>query len=125
PTEQTLSRKVQEMVLALFLEQRFSKEEILEMYLNRYQFGERAVGVDAASRTYFGRPPEQLHLSQRALLAGILQGPCLYCPFRHLDGALARQAYVLDRMVEDGYVTRAEASAARGAPHQLAQRPSG
>ncbi len=124
-TEQTLSRKVQEMVLALFLEQRFSKEEILEMYLNRYEFGEGAVGVDAASRTYFGRPPEQLHLGQSALLAGILQGPYLYSPFRNLDGALARQAYVLDRMVEDGYVTREEAAAAREAPLQLAQRPSG
>lgn len=123
-TEQTVSRKVQEIVLAVMLEQRFSKDEILEMYLNRYEFGEGAVGIDAAARAYFGLPPAELSLGQSALLAGILQGPNLYSPFRNLEGALERQAYVLDRMVEDGYVTAYEAAAARGAPLHLADLPA-
>lgn len=123
-TEQTLSRKVQEAILAVFLEQRFSKDEILQMYLNRYEFGEGAVGIDAAARVYFGVAPSELSLAQSALLAGILQGPNLYSPFRNLEGALQRQAYVLDRMVEDGYITAQEASAARAAPLALASVPA-
>lgn len=122
--EQTVMRKVQEAVLALMLERRFSKGEILELYLNRVEFGEGTVGIDAAARTYFGVPPAELTLAQSALLAGVLQGPNRLSPFRNPEAARERQGYVLDRMVEDGYLTEEEAVAARRAPLNLASLPT-
>ncbi|BAS29055.1 transglycosylase domain-containing protein [Limnochorda pilosa] len=123
--QRTVWRKAQEVVLALMLEQRFSKETILELYLNRVDFGEGAAGVDAAARTYFGVAPSELTVGQSALLAGVVRGPALYSPFRHPEAARERQDYVLERMVEDGYLSAPEASAAREAPLKLASLPTG
>jgi penicillin-binding protein 1A len=103
--EKTYSRKVKEAVLAYRIDRAFSKEEILIIYLNQIYFGEGAYGVEAAARTYFGRSARELSLGEMAMLAGLPQAPSRYAPFKHLDLAKKRQAYVLNRMAEDGYIT--------------------
>lgn len=103
--EKTYSRKVKEAVLAYRIDRAFSKEEILIIYLNQIYFGEGAYGVEAAARTYFGRSARELSLGEMAMLAGLPQAPSRYAPFKHLDLAKKRQAYVLNRMTEDGYIT--------------------
>ena len=102
--ERTLRRKVQETILALWLEQRYSKDEILTIYLNRVYFGAGAYGVEAAARRYFGKPASAVGLYEAAMLAGLLKAPSRYNPVR--DGDLARQrtAVVLDNMVAAGFL---------------------
>ncbi|MBT6116286.1 MAG: PBP1A family penicillin-binding protein [Rhodospirillaceae bacterium] len=102
--ERTLRRKIQETILALWLEQRYSKDEILTIYLNRVYFGAGAYGVEAAARRYFGKPASALGLYEAAMLAGLLKAPSRYNPAR--DGDLARQrtAVVLDNMVAAGFL---------------------
>ncbi|MEX2245414.1 MAG: penicillin-binding protein 1C [Dehalococcoidia bacterium] len=106
-------RKLRETALALRLDRSRSKDEILELYLNRVYFGNLAYGVEAASRTYFGKRARDLDLAESALIAGLLQSPSAYDPFAHPEAARARQATVLGRMVDEGYVSREEADAAR------------
>ena len=103
--DQTFRRKVQEAILALRLEKMLTKDEILELYLNRVFFGANAYGVDAAAQTYFGRPAGQLTLSQAALLAALPKAPSRLSPSRDLPGAIARSHLVLDRMVEEHWIT--------------------
>ncbi len=112
-TERTISRKLKEIVLAQEMTRRYSKNEILEVYLNNNNYGNRAYGVDAAARTYFGTSAANLTLGQAAFLAGLPQAPATYDPYRGgLDAALKRQKTVLTLMVEDGYITEEQAEAA-------------
>jgi 1A family penicillin-binding protein len=106
-------RKYQEIVLAAELNRRFSKQDVLEMYLNTVYFGEGAFGIENAAQTYFGIPAKELSLAQSALLIGILPAPSAYSPLSNPDDkAIVRQQYVLGEMVEEGYITQSQADAA-------------
>ncbi|MFS8964846.1 PBP1A family penicillin-binding protein [Synechococcus sp. H55.5] len=111
--ERTLSRKVAEVVLAVRLEQVFTKDEILEMYLNQVYWGHNLYGIQAAARSYFNKDAAELNLAEAAMLAGILPAPETLSPFRNLEGAKRRQRLVLDRLVELKWITPEEAQAAR------------
>ncbi len=122
----SMSRKIQEALLAIEIERYYTKDEILERYLNIIYLGAGAYGVDAAAHTYFGRSVDTLTVAQAAMLAGIVAAPSDYSPFVNLDLARDRQRHVLDRMAESGYITQAEANAAYDAPVGLiSQRPEG
>lgn len=120
--EQTLKRKIQEAFLALQIERHYSKQEILEMYLNQIYFGQGAYGVQAAAQVYFGKNVEDLNLSEAAMLAGIPKSPNYYSPLNNLQAAKERQAVVLDQMAKYGYITPAQAEAARNAPLKLVHK---
>ncbi|MBE3589198.1 MAG: transglycosylase domain-containing protein [Firmicutes bacterium] len=117
--EKTLRRKLKEIALAVMITRTYPKDKILEMYLNAVYFGHGAYGVEAAAETYFAKPAAALTLAQSALLAGVLQGPSLYDPFCNLDGARARERYVLEQMVETGAITPEQGDAAWNAPLYL------
>lgn len=110
--ERTIERKVQEVLLALWLEHKFTKEQILEMYLNRVYFGAGAYGVQAAARTYFHEPAKDVTLDQAALLAGLLKAPSRLSPQNDPKAAKAREMVVLQAMRETGFVTQKEIDAA-------------
>ena len=116
--DQTLGRKVQEAILAIWLEQNFTKEEILELYMNRVYFGAGATGIEAAAQTYFGVSARNLSLGQAAMLVGILPAPSAYNPKVNPERAIERQRLVLNLMAQEGYITAEEASAARIDPDQ-------
>ena len=119
--ERTMQRKIQEMFLAMKLEKQYTKQEILELYLNQIYFGQGAYGVQAAARTYFGKDVEQLDLSECALLAGIPKSPNYYSPFNDVQAAKERRNVVLDQMVKYGYIGRMEAQDAKNEELKLAQ----
>ncbi|MBI4745959.1 MAG: transglycosylase domain-containing protein [Deltaproteobacteria bacterium] len=106
--ERKLLRKIKEAILAHRMEKKFSKEDILSLYLNHIYLGEGAYGVEAASITYFGKHVEEITLPEAALLAGLTSSPSRHSPVSHFDKAKERQVYVLERMVEDGYITADE-----------------
>jgi 1A family penicillin-binding protein len=110
--ETTVTRKVKEAILALKLEQVYTKEEILGMYINEVNFGHGIYGVETASQSYFGKPAKDLDLAQAALLAGLPQNPEGYYPVNHLDRALVRQKAVLKAMVDAKTITPADADKA-------------
>ncbi|MBV8639279.1 MAG: PBP1A family penicillin-binding protein [Candidatus Eremiobacteraeota bacterium] len=116
----SISRKIQEALLAMEIERYYTKDEILERYLNMVYLGSGAYGVDAAAHTYFGERVESLTLPQAAILAGVIAAPSDYSPFVNLDLAKDRQSHVLDRMAESGFITREQADAARVAGIGLA-----
>ena len=117
--ERTLERKVQEMVLAFWLERRFTKDEILALYLNRVYFGAGNFGIEAAARSYFDKPAHALQLNEAAMLAGLLRAPSRYSPVRHRDRAAQRARVVLDRMADAGFITEAEARIVKLNPARL------
>ncbi|MBN8606799.1 MAG: PBP1A family penicillin-binding protein [Caulobacterales bacterium] len=121
---QTMNRKLREMVLASRIERRLSKDEILELYLNRVYLGEQAYGVDAASRRYFGRPAAELTLAQAALLAGLPKAPSDLAPSSHLEAATERQHVVLQAMVDAGFITAEQRDEARAERIRIIERPS-
>jgi penicillin-binding protein 1A len=124
--DRTLKRKVQEAALALWLEFRFPKKEILARYLNTVYFGDGAYGADSAALRYFGESTQQLSLSEAAMLAGLIRAPSELEPDRNLAGARARANVVLDAMVENGAITSQQANAARQQPavlHNAAASP--
>jgi penicillin-binding protein 1A len=122
----TAARKIQEALLALEIERYYTKDEILERYLNLVYFGSGAYGVEAAAHTYFGTGVGQLKLQQSAMLAGILAAPSDYSPYVDMRLAKERQHHVIDRMVDENFVTRADADAAKAAPINLiGERPQG
>jgi penicillin-binding protein 1A len=124
--QQTIARKVQEALLAMEIERYYTKDEILERYLNLIYLGSGAYGVGAAAHTYFGRSIGTLTLGQAAMLAGLIAAPSDYSPYVNLPLARERERHVLDRMAESGYVTQAQADAAYDAPLQLTGlRPPG
>ncbi len=113
-TEKTFTRKAKEGILSVMTEVLYTKEEILEMYLNYISYGGTSVGIEAAAKSYFGKSAKDLTLGEAALLAGLPQAPSTYSPFgSNPEKAKARQAEVLRRMTEDGYITQAQADAAK------------
>jgi len=116
--EQTAARKVQEAVLALWLERSYSKDEILELYLNRVNFGHEKYGIEAASQFYFGKSARNLALGEAAMLAGSLQAPSRLNPRGKPELVQARQSLVLQAMAKEGYITPAESQAATIDPGQ-------
>lgn len=117
--ERTLSRKVQEAFLALQLERQYTKQEILELYLNQIYFGQGAYGVQAAAKTYFGKNVEELDLNECAMLAGIPKSPNYYSPFNDLQAATDRKETVLDQMVNYGYISKEVAESTKKEPLKL------
>lgn len=114
--ERTIRRKVQEAVIALELERRYTKKEILEMYLNHIYFGRNAYGVEAAAETYFGKPAREMSLAESALLAGLPQAPNAYEPIGNPEAAKKRRNLVLDLMVRNGFVTSKQTEEAKKTP---------
>jgi penicillin-binding protein 1A len=114
--ERTIGRKVKELQLAGELEQSYTKDQILEMYLNSIYFGHGAYGVEAAARTYFSKSVTELTLPEAALLAGLLRAPGRYSPLIDIKRAKARRQYVLDRMVATGVLKQVQARRANLAP---------
>ncbi|GAB4474681.1 MAG: PBP1A family penicillin-binding protein [Anaerolineae bacterium] len=115
-SERTLRRKLREAILAYRLGRRYSKDEILALYLNQTYYGSLAYGIDAAARAYFDRPVSRLDLAQCALLAGLPQAPTLYDPLTNPRAARERQATVLRLMVAAGFIDEDEAALARSEP---------
>lgn len=120
--ERTIKRKVQEILLALWLERRLSKDQILALYLNRVYFGAGNFGIEAAARSYFGKSAARLSLSEAAMLAGLLKAPSRYAPTRSPDRAAGRAAVVLDRMAAAGFITRAQANVVRINPARIGRQ---
>lgn len=114
--EKSVTRKYQEMVLSVAMDQRYPKDQIFQMYLNTVYYGEGAYGVESASQTYFHKPASQLTLAESATLAGLPQSPSLYDPDINPEGAKDRRDYVLDRMQQLGYATPAAVKAAKAQP---------
>ncbi len=112
-------RKLREAILALRLTQAYSKDQILEMYVNEVYYGNLAYGVEAAARTYFGKPARDLDLAESALLAGLIQSPAHYDPFTDLDAARARQRVVLGLMAKRGLIADDQAQLASAEPLHL------
>tara|TARA_R110002020_G_scaffold255539_4_gene469303 strand:- start:250 stop:2430 length:2181 start_codon:yes stop_codon:yes gene_type:complete len=119
--ERTVERKVQEVLLAFWLEHRFTKDQILEMYLNRVYFGSGAYGVEAASRRYFRKPASDVTLAEAALLAGLLKAPSRLSPARDPKAAEARAQVVLAAMRDHGMVTDSEIATALTSPQVRAK----
>ncbi|HEY9652251.1 MAG TPA: transglycosylase domain-containing protein [Coleofasciculaceae cyanobacterium] len=111
--ERKFSRKIAEAVMAIRLEQIFTKDQILEMYLNQIYWGHNNYGIQTASESFFSKPASQLNLAESAMLAGLIQSPEEYSPFVNLELAKQRQAIVLSRMRELGWITSTEEEAAR------------
>jgi len=117
--ERTFERKIHELFLAFKLEARYSKEQILRLYLNTIYFGHGAYGAEVAAQTYFGKHARDLTLAEAALLAGVARSPGRYSPYVDPSAALERRAIVLKRMTELGYITPAQARAAEKEPLRL------
>jgi 1A family penicillin-binding protein len=117
--EQTAERKIKEAFLAMELTRRYSKDAILQMYMNEILYGNRAYGVEAAAETYFGKQAKDLSLAEASLLAGLPQAPSFYDPYTNMPAARERQSYVLDQMVHTGAITPAQRDAAATAPLKL------
>lgn len=118
-TEISYRRKIREAVLASEISRRYSKQEILEIYVNEINYGSLAYGIGAASDTFFGKSPADLTLAEAALLAGLPQAPAYWDPYSDLAKAKTRQAVVLDLMAEEGYISQSEADAAKLEPLDL------
>ena len=114
--ERTLARKLQEVELAIWLERKHSKAEILELYLNRVYFGSGAYGVEAASQRYFGKPAKSITLPEAAMLAGLVKSPSRLAPNRNPEGAEKRAQTVLAAMAEAKFISEAQAQASIGHP---------
>jgi penicillin-binding protein 1A len=122
--ERTMMRKLQEVELALWLEHKYSKNEILELYLNRVYFGSGAYGVEAAAQKYFGKSARNVNLSEAAMLAGLVKSPSRLAPNRNPDGAERRAHTVLSAMADAGFISEAQAKATIGSP-AYAVKPAG
>jgi len=114
--ERSYLRKLKEMALALKIEQRYTKQEILSLYLNQIYFGSGAYGIEAAAQAYFGKQARELNIAECALLAGIPRSPKYYSPFRSRENAMARRKHVLGRLVATAAISPAQAEAAKQTP---------
>ena len=112
----TFGRKLKEAVLALAIERKFSKEQVLELYLNRVYFGGGAYGIDAASRTFFGHGANQLSLGEAAIIAGLVKAPSNYSPTADVEAARGRAGVVIKSMVDNGFLSAGAAASANPAP---------
>lgn len=123
--ERTLSRKIKEIILSFKIEYRYTKDEILEMYLNQINMGSGAYGVEVAARTYFGKHVEDLNLPECALLAGLPRAPNKYSPYNNPKKAKQRRDRILDRLLKKKHITKLEAAAAKHLPieiHKIEQK---
>jgi penicillin-binding protein 1A len=117
----TFGRKIKEAVLALALERKFSKDQILELYLNRVYFGGGAYGIDAASRRFFGHSADQLSLGEASIIAGLVKAPSNYAPTADVEAARNRSEVVLQAMVDNGFITAGQAAEADPAKIRIQQ----
>ena len=117
--DKTYRRKLKEAILAARIEREFSKDQILELYLNKVYFGDGLYGVEAASRGYFGKHANELSIAEAALLAGLIQSPSSYAPTVNLDRAIARRNVVLQAMLSNNVIDKARYDSARQAPVKL------
>ena len=123
--EVSLNRKIKEVLLALRIERAYSKDRILELYLNEIYLGLGAYGIAAASLLYFDKSVHELTIAEAAYLAGLPKGPNNYNPFRQRDRAIERRNYVIDRMVEDQYIAPQEGERAKKEPLNVTPHPTG
>jgi penicillin-binding protein 1A len=121
--ERTIQRKLQEAMLALWLERKFSKDQILELYLNRVYFGAGAYGVEQAAQRYFGKSARKVTLAEAALLAGLVKSPSRLAPTRNFEGAEQRAQVVLAAMADVGFIKPAEQKFAAAHPPAIAAQP--
>src|SRR5512133_1232813 len=112
-SEKTFTRKLYEVLLTFKLEHQLSKDQILEIYMNQIFLGNRAYGFAAASEAYFGKPMKELTIAEAAMLAGLPKAPSAYNPISNPNRARTRQLYIIERMEENGFITTAEAEAAK------------
>lgn len=115
-TEKTFTRKIYEVLLALKIESLLTKEQILEVYMNQIFLGQRAYGFSAASEVYFGKPLKDITIAEAAMLAGLPKAPSAYNPITNPRRATVRQQYIIDRMLENGFITTEQHDAARSQP---------
>ena len=118
-----LERKIKEAIVAIQIEKRYTKPEILTLYANQMLFGHGTYGVEAAARLYFNKSAKDLTLEEAALLAGIVQLPARQSPYVNMDAALRRRAYVLQRMADEGYIPAEQAATAKQTPITLRGQP--
>jgi len=111
-SEQTIPRKIKELMLSIQVDRKYSKDQILEMYLNDVGYGGSAVGVQAASQLYFNKDVRDLDLAQSAFIAGLPQSPSVYSPFSGNKYYIQRTQVVLQAMARDGYITQKQADSA-------------
>ena len=123
--EQTIDRKIKEAILSFRIEQAYPKDRILELYLNEIYFGLGAYGIAGAALTYFDKSVNELTVAEVAYLAALPKGPTNYHPFKHADRAVQRRNWVIDQMVENGYVTREEGDKAKAEPLGVKPRRNG
>ena len=124
-SDQTIERKIKELLLSFRIEQAYSKDRILELYLNEIFFGLGAYGVAGAALTYFDKSVNELTVAEAAYLAALPRGPANYHPYRHTARAVERRNWVIGQMVENGYVTREEGEKAKAEPLGVRQRSNG
>ncbi|MGB3808985.1 MAG: penicillin-binding protein 1A [Parvibaculum sp.] len=124
-SDRTLTRKLKEALIALRLEKAYTKDKILELYLNEIYLGMGGYGVAAAAQIYFDQPLDKLTIAQVAYLAALPKGPANYQPYTYRDRAIARRNWVISRMQEDGFITAEEGAAARAEEFTVTQRPVG
>lgn len=123
--EKLISRKIKEIILAIQLEQKYTKDEILELYLNQIPYGSNAYGIEAASQTFFEKPAKNLTLAEAALLAALPKRPSYLSPYgNHTDKLKARQEYILDRMAQFGWISQEEAQKAKEEKLKFAKQRS-
>ena len=121
--EKSVLRKIKELILAYQIEKKFSKDEILKLYFNEIPYGSNAYGAEAAAQTFFGKSAKDLSLAECTLLAALPKATTYYSPWgTHRDQLLGRQHYILDGMVEQGYITKAEAESAKAVPLKFLPR---
>ncbi|SSC64880.1 penicillin-binding protein 1A [Ciceribacter selenitireducens] len=124
-SDQTIDRKVKEAILSFRIEQTYSKDKILELYLNEIFFGMNAYGIAGAALTYFDKSVTELTIAETAYLAALPKGPSNYHPFRHTEAAIERRNWVIDRMVENGFVAKADGDEAKKQPLGVTGRRTG
>lgn len=124
-SEQKYERKIKEAILSFRIEQAYSKDRILELYLNEIYFGMGAYGIAGAALTYFDKSVSELSIAETAYLAALPKGPNNYNPFKNTDAAVGRRDWVIDRMVENGYVTKADGDEAKKQPLGVSLRRGG
>jgi penicillin-binding protein 1A len=123
--DQTWDRKIKEMLLAVRIEQTFSKDKIMELYLNEIFLGLNSYGVSAAALNYFDKALYELTIAEAAYIAALPKGPANYHPIRRPEAAISRRNYVIERMAEEGYITQEQASSAQQDPLDVFPRSSG
>ncbi|MFC2164713.1 penicillin-binding protein 1A [Acidobacteriota bacterium] len=114
--KQTIRRKLKEVMLALQIERKYSKAEILTMYCNQFNLGHGAYGVEAAAQLYFDKTASELTLEEAAMITGIFRGPSYYSPYRNTDITFGRRNHVINRMIAEGFITQEEGEVARREP---------